>query len=486
MASTGTNAMSTAALRMRPGGLRAGRVACRSAGVLLAALAVGCDGGVGSRSSRPAGEGGASGGERERVIIVGIDGADWRVIDPLVARGRLPAFRRLREEGATGTLRSMEPSASPSLWTTVATGVSPERHGIHGFVEETAGGPAPAAHGEEAAASARRGDVRPVTSTMRRAPAFWNILPKYGRKVGVVGWLVTWPAEPVDGFLVSSYLPYIYNWSTGRPLKGTIVAGIPRQTFPEGLIDELEPLKVKPAELDDGTVRRFYDPARAARLSPPDRECVEGFLWSLACDETYRRIGLRLLDRYPVDLFAIYFGGIDVASHRFWKFSFPDALRYGVRGEEAAVLGRVIEEYYVYIDDILAEYLGRAEARDTLVVLSDHGFKPVLIPGRPTTSGHHRMEGILALWGHAARRGHRIEGAGLLDVLPTVLTLLDVPIAMDLEGHVLRDALDPAFAVDHDATYVDSYGVADTAGSPAGSDLDENVLERLRSLGYIR
>ncbi len=55
-------------------------------------------------------------------MIFGIDGADWKVIEPLVARGRLPHFRRLIEEGATGTLQSMEPSASPSLWTTIATG----------------------------------------------------------------------------------------------------------------------------------------------------------------------------------------------------------------------------------------------------------------------------------------------------------------------------------------------------------------------------
>ena len=50
---------------------------------------------------------------------------------------------------------------------------------------------------------------------------------------------VTWPAEPVDGFVVSSYLPYLFNWSTGRPLKGTIVDGIPQQTYPPELIDEL-------------------------------------------------------------------------------------------------------------------------------------------------------------------------------------------------------------------------------------------------------
>ncbi|HYS04959.1 MAG TPA: alkaline phosphatase family protein [Candidatus Dormibacteraeota bacterium] len=422
-----------------------------------------------------------------RVVIFGIDGADWQVIEPLVARGRLPHFKRLIEEGATGTLQSMEPSASPSLWTTIATGVRPDRHGIHGFVVEGSGGPGDAAHGEEGRAepAGRRDDVRPVTSTMRRAPAFWNILPRYGRKVGVVGWLVTWPAEPTNGYIVSSYLPYIYNWSTGRPLKGTIVSGIPKQTFPESLVDDLESDKVKPADLPAGTVRRFYDPDRVRSLPADDRECVEGFLWSLACDETYRRIGLRLFEKYPVDLFAIYFGGVDVSSHRFWKFAHPDAMDYGVRPDEAAALGGVIDAYYVYVDGLLGEYLDRIGPETTLVVLSDHGFKAVLFPGKPTTSGHHRMQGVLALYGRGVRRDTTIEGAGLLDVLPTLLRLLNVPIARDLEGKVLEQALDAGFSGAHPATWVDTYGAAEHGGAPDESDLDRNVLERLRSLGYI-
>jgi predicted AlkP superfamily phosphohydrolase/phosphomutase len=460
--------------------------------VLLAAVLAGCGGGGsggsidGRTSSVPQGTGGPG-----RIVIVGIDGADWQVIKPLVDAGRMPAFARLLREGAAGILRSMEPSASPSLWTTVATGVGPDRHGIRGFVvgaegnEEAPAGAARAASAPAGTAGPGGPRVRPVTSSMRRAPAFWNILPHYGKKVGVVGWLVTWPAEPTDGYVVSSYLPYVYSWSTGRPLKGTIVSGIPHQTFPEGLLDELDPLKVKPAEVDPAMVRRFYDPGRVARLSADDRECVLGFLWSLACDETYRRIGLHLFDKYPVDLFAVYFGGVDVASHRFWKFAHPRALDYRVSAEEAAVLGGVIDEYYAYVDALVGEYLQRLRPEDTLAVLSDHGFKPVLFPGRPNTSGHHRMEGIIAFLGRGARRGGRIGQATLLDVLPTICALMDVPIAMDLEGHVIEDALDPAFALAHPKKFVDSYGLPGSGGGPADSDLDRNVLERLRSLGYI-
>jgi hypothetical protein len=459
------------------------------AGLLLSALLFGCSGNGGTPAgAHDEGEPKASADRRGRVVVVGIDGADWHIINPLIVQGRLTAFARLKAEGATGDLESMEPSSSPSLWTTVATGVTPERHGIHGFVVPAArsGGPGTAAEpGEDVHAADRQQDIQPVTSTMRRAPAFWNILSSQGLRVGVVGWLVTWPAEPVDGFMVSSYLPYIYNWSTGRPLKGTIVGGIPHQTFPETLIEQIDALKVKPTDIGPDLVRPFYDPSRTDRLSVASRLCVEGFLWSLACDETYRRIGLDLFDHVPVDLFAVYFGGVDVVSHRFWKFAYPGAMRYDVTREECEILGGVIDAYYAHVDTMVGEYMERLGPEDTLVVLSDHGFMPVLIPGHPNKSGTHREMGILAIWGRGARRGGSIEGARLVDILPTLLTLLDAPIALDLEGQVLQEALDPVFVLDHEPRFIDGYEVSARPPLPDASDLDRNVIERLRSLGYI-
>lgn len=415
--------------------LRSGAAAALLA-LFLPVLLCACPGRGGPHPERGSGQ--AAG----RVVVIGIDGADWRVIRPLMERGELPNLSRIVAEGASGELRSMEPSTSPSLWTTVATGVSPERHGVHGFV-----------------APERSGGVRPVTSSTRRAPAFWNILPQFGRRAGVVGWLATWPAEPVDGFVVSAYLPYLFRASAGRPLKGTIVDGVPQQAHPPELIDELSALKVAPEDLDSALMARFYDPTRTEGLGRADRESIDGFRWSVACDETYRRIGLTLFDREPLDLFAVYFGGADVASHRFWKFANPEAMPYGVTDDEATVLGRVIDAYYTHLDAMVGEYLERLDANDTLVILSDHGFKPVLVPRRPTASGSHRMKGIIAFWGRGIRRGGTIDDAGLLDVLPTLLTLVDVPLSMDLEGRVLEQALDPAWALYHRPRFVDEYEV---------------------------
>jgi predicted AlkP superfamily phosphohydrolase/phosphomutase len=366
----------------------------------------------------------------------------------------------------------MEPTLSPALWTTVATGRPPEAHGIADFIVNLPGG-----------------SYKPVTSDMRRVPAFWNLMGNGdgGRRVGVVAWLASWPAEAVHGYVVTSYLPYIYNWSTGRPLKGTMVEGIPRQTYPETLLGEVEPLKVKPEQVDPALLSRFYDPAKVPRLGKDASDCVEGFLWSLASDETYRRIGLHLFEHRPVDLFAIYFGGVDVVSHRFWKFTWPEAEPYQTNAEEAAILSDVIPAYYAYIDGILGEFLERMDSNTTLIVLSDHGFKPVYFPNKPTTSGHHRLEGILGLYGHGIQKGKTLQGATLLDILPTAFALLGEPLSRELPGRVLADSFELPAGERVRLQYVTAYPPLPARGSSApGEEVDANVLERLRSLGYIR
>ena len=410
--------------------------------------------------------------ERPKVLLFGVDGADWRVIRPLMEAGRMPHFRHVVEGGAAGVLGSMEPALSPALWTTVATGRPPEVHGIADFIVHLPGG-----------------GYRPVTSDMRSAPAFWNLVGQKGsgREVGVVAWLASWPAEEVRGYVVTSYLPYIYNWSTGRPLKGTVVDGIPGQTFPESLLAEIGPLKVRPGEVDPKRVARFYDPSASAKLGKETAECVEGFLWSLASDETYRRIGLHLYANRRVDLFAVYFGGIDVVSHRFWKFTYPDDEPYGTDPAEAAALKGVIPGYYEYMDEILGEFLALMDDRTTLVVLSDHGFKPVLLPGKPTTSAHHRLEGIVALYGRGIAPGRTLEGSTLLDILPTVFALIGEPISRELPGKVLAEAFSLPATERLRLEYVDAYPPRPARPAPTpGEEVDANVLERLRSLGYIQ
>jgi predicted AlkP superfamily pyrophosphatase or phosphodiesterase len=137
---------------------------------------------------------------RGRVIVLGLDGVDPDVVELLISEGQLPNFAKLREAGAHARLLSSEPLLSPILWTTIATGKTPDQHGITNFV----------------AVNEKTGQQLPVTSQMRRVKALWNVVSDLGRKVAVVGWWATWPAETVNGTIVSDHTAYHFLFPEGQ------------------------------------------------------------------------------------------------------------------------------------------------------------------------------------------------------------------------------------------------------------------------------
>jgi predicted AlkP superfamily phosphohydrolase/phosphomutase len=122
------------------------------------------------------------------ILLIGWDAADWDVLDPLLDAGLLPNLSRLVDGGCRGRLASMDPPLSPMLWTSIATGKRPWKHGVHGFVE----------------AAPEGGGVRPIRVTRRTAKAVWNILQQQGQRVHTVGWWPSHPAEPLSGMSVSN------------------------------------------------------------------------------------------------------------------------------------------------------------------------------------------------------------------------------------------------------------------------------------------
>jgi len=126
------------------------------------------------------------------VLILGLDSFDWRILDPMMEAGRMPNLAGLVRRGARANLRTIRPILSPVIWTSVATGVKPSRHGIVDFV-----------------VTARdTGALMPVTSAMRQVPALWTLLSRQGIEVGVVAWWATWPAETVRGRIVTDRVAY--------------------------------------------------------------------------------------------------------------------------------------------------------------------------------------------------------------------------------------------------------------------------------------
>jgi hypothetical protein len=124
-----------------------------------------------------------------KVLILGIDGASPKILRSLLDEHGLPSFEALIESGSLGTLRSLEPTVSPAIWTTIVTGRRPADHGIDDFTRRRWVG-------------LRRKSVM-ISSADRKVPALWNLAGPFGRSVGFIGGWASWPAEPVKGFMVS-------------------------------------------------------------------------------------------------------------------------------------------------------------------------------------------------------------------------------------------------------------------------------------------
>ena len=190
--------------------------------------------GMAHRGGRAAGPDGGP-----RVLLIGIDGADMRIVDRLVGEGKLPNFARLKREGAWGPLRSVEPLLSPLVWTSIATGRRPQDHGVFDFVEITPDG-----------------EPTPITSTRRLVPALWNLAGRYGRNAGFIGWYASYPAEEVRGFIVSDRVAF-HQVKSDRATRGA--------TYPEALAVELREELGEPAPDVGGHEGPFPRESRCAR-----------------------------------------------------------------------------------------------------------------------------------------------------------------------------------------------------------------------------
>jgi predicted AlkP superfamily phosphohydrolase/phosphomutase len=109
--------------------------------------------------------------KKNKVVVVGWDSADWKIIDKLMANGLMPAIKSIVDNGVRGKLATLDPPLSPMLWTSMATGKRPYDHGVLGFVEPDG-----------------NGGIRSVSSHSRKVKAIWNIFTMEGIKSNIVGW----------------------------------------------------------------------------------------------------------------------------------------------------------------------------------------------------------------------------------------------------------------------------------------------------------
>lgn len=358
----------------------------------------------------------------QRVLLVGWDAAEWKFITPLLDSGRLPNLSRLVDGGAMGNLASLKPCLSPILWTSLATGKTADKHGITGFIEPTPD----------------RSDVRLASSTSRTAKALWNILSQSGKKSIVVDWFASHPAEPIQGVTISNRF---FEGLPNDPNQPWNV--VPGSVHPPSLAASLSPLRMHPAELAREDLTRLIPSINAIDCTRDPRPAKLAEM--LARTVSVHSVATALLEAEPWDLFAVYYGGLDVAGHEFMPYHPPRLPNVSEADFEA--YQSVMTEMYLFHDAMLGRLLELAGPEVTVVLVSDHGFHSNHL--RPLVTGNteealaaawHRPYGIVVLHGPPILKDERIYGATLLDIAPTVLTLFELPVGRDMDGRPLLQA----------------------------------------------
>lgn len=407
-----------------------------------------------------------------RVIVLGLDGADPETIDLLMSEGKLPNFARLRRQGAYAPLMSQKPLLSPVIWTTIATGKTPDRHRIGHFVAVNSAG-----------------ESLPVTSRMRQARALWNILSDKNRSVDVVGWWATWPAEAVRGAVVSDH--FAYHFLMEESAQAAERGSPPGTTYPAELEAEVSKLRKKPGDLKVEDLSGFVDVDAAAIARPfAFDDDLSHFKWALATAETYAGIGLHLWKKERPDNLLVYIEGVDSTSHLFGHLFRAGALS-GELAEQQRHYGRAVEAMYAYADRLVGRFLDAMDRDTTLVVLSDHGFQLGKLQDDPSktrdmrrvSETFHRTEGILYLYGARVKPHTRLNRPTILDVAPTVLALNGLGRGADMPGRVLAEALD--ITVPAPVPTYETGTAPPPLNAAADPQADPEIVKKLQSLGYI-
>ncbi len=492
------------------------------------------------------------------VLIIGIDGATWEVINPLLASGRLPTIARLMREGTSGALRSNTNYASPALWTSITTGKRPEKHGVLDFYSAT----------------------RPHL----RCSTLYDILEGCSGRVGLFRWFATWPPAQNRGFTVPS-----------------AIARSP-ETYPADLafLNELAQVRA----MDDYLRHGLHLVRHGARLPTLVRSVAQAAYEKATRPKEWKWLYRRQLIEAAIhaDVFAYLlrqqrpqFAALlltltDDLSHRYWKYREPKLFK-DVSPAEVRRYGHVIDAAYTTVDQAIGAILHSVPEDALIVILSDHGqqagpalpkpfimsqsllhllgchdriwlthigyrsyLRPrrsqdgqgtleelkgllgqiglqpdgvpvfqvlneetarlavevsvppdtrlesaVSLPGGQVTSlgaivfdyghisGHHSEYGVLIMRGPRVRKGHRVEGASIFDITPTVLALKNRPVGRDMDGQVIVDAVEESFLQENPVRYIASYETEERVQQemPYTDTELENLEARLRTLGYL-
>lgn len=401
--------------------------------------------------------------KKPKVLLIGWDSADWKVINPLLDSGQMPALESIVNNGVMGNIATLDPPLSPMLWTSIATGKYAFKHGVHGFLE-----------GVE-----NNTKLQPVTNASIKTKTIWKILNEHGIKTNVVGWWPSHPAEEIDGVQVSNFYGKLIN-------KESEKWDLPPQTItPKKFYKPLRDCRVHPNEFSAEQLLPFIPSFQNA--TEEQRKKFNILLKDLAECLSIHSAATYLTENSEWDFMAVYYNAIDHISHVFMKYH-PPKLDW-VSTEDYEMYKEVINAFYKFHDMMLGRWLELVDEDTYVIVMSDHGFhsdhlRKKALPKEPAAiAREHNHFGMIAIKGPGIKKDERIYGASLLDVAPTLLSIYNLPIAQDMDGKVLAEMYENQPKLSSIASY-DSEDESFDIKTLQQTDSEE-MMQQLADLGYI-
>ncbi|MBQ99991.1 MAG: hypothetical protein CMO60_03925 [Verrucomicrobiales bacterium] len=406
----------------------------------------------------------------KRVLLVGWDSADWKIINALLEEGGMDGIRSLMNGGNHGNLATLEPQLSPMLWTSIATGKMAYHHGVEGFTE----------------VDPVSGQIVPVSAASRKCKTLWEMLGEHDKRSHVVSWFATQGEQDLDGKMVSNMFGHLKD-TTKDMDPADFPPPSPGTYWPEDLAETMNEMRVSPHEIDEDILHPFLpkghkiDQSRDRRLNNLREHLAEAY--------SVHSAATHLMDSDPEwDFMAVYYRAIDEISHHFMHYHPPQMA--GIPDGDFEIYQHVINATYRAHDMMLQVLLQKAGPDTTVILVSDHGFhsdhlRPKFTPRVPAgITVWHRNQGVLLAKGPGIKPDSQVYGSRLLDIAPTILHAFGLPVGNDMEGRVLTELFQESLPIQTIPTWENPDGSSRNRGSLTGEE-SQALLEQFVALGYI-
>lgn len=394
-----------------------------------------------------------------RAVVIAIDGVDIGTLTRLRDAGGLRTFDRLLGAASAPIVAGGDRDPA-QVWTTLATGQPVARHGIRALEGRQLAGVGGRV-GAGSLLTAATDLVRLTRPTIasgeeRRVPTFWEVAASAGLRTAVVHWWATWPAAESLGTVLSDRA--ILRLEQGGALSA-----------------EIAPASLYEALLASATRRAARVDALVAGIARDAGTEIAGVI------ERSARLDATVLDLAvdpalgEQDLLTVYLPGLDIAQHAL----FPAAPAGTLAPAAAAERVRALEAYYAFLDRTLA----------STVLAQDHPQRVTFLvtqPGRVAVSAT-GPAAVMAIAGQVSAAGAGTGPLAAEALAPTVLRVLGVPVATDLGAASAEALLHAEFRDAAPLRTIATYGERRVRSTPTtGQPLDREMIERMRSLGYVR